>query len=387
MEPESNEILCYSFNQELNCVAIGMKRSFHLFRCEDFALLYSYTKEGASIVEMAYTTNIISIVGTPEGTNFSPQKLTIWTADTDVILCERSFLFKIEAVKVNKSRMVVCLKDKIHIYNTKNIKFLQEISAKLCLTRMALSPNSENCYLVYCGETEGTVYVYDAQSLTHQDPIEAHDGAIVKLCINSAGNRIATTSIKGTVIRVFSLPKGEKLYSFRRGLSETQIFSLNFSMNSNYLSLSSISGTIHIFDLGGTSTQEDVDEDEKEIAPQETSIIGSIASTFTSLFGLSKPGDVGLKRACMTIKAPQFNTPNICAISQDNSFLFIFLRTGVWLTYKLDIPNKVAEFDKTTTVDKGISGPIEDQEGENSDQDHGIETGKDKETLRNDGET
>ncbi len=53
---------------------------------------------------MAYTSNILAIVGADEKDDFSPKKLTIWTTDSNTVLCERSFLFKVEAIKLNKSR-------------------------------------------------------------------------------------------------------------------------------------------------------------------------------------------------------------------------------------------------------------------------------------------
>ena len=59
---------------------------------------------GAAIVEMAYSSNIVAVVGAEEKEVFSPRKLTIWTTDSNSSLCDRTFLFKIEAVKLNKSR-------------------------------------------------------------------------------------------------------------------------------------------------------------------------------------------------------------------------------------------------------------------------------------------
>jgi len=55
------------------------------------------------------------------------------------------------------------------------------------------------------------------------------------------------------MVRVFSLPKGEKLYTFKRGIQVVQIYSLTFSMSSTYITVSSNSGTIHIFKLSGNS--------------------------------------------------------------------------------------------------------------------------------------
>lgn len=205
---------------------------------------------GAAIVEMAYSSNILAIVGSDENDNFSPKKLTIWTTDSNSVLCEREFLFKIEAVRLNKSRLVACLKDKIHIYNMTNIKFLVSVNVNFTLGRLALSPSSDCPYLGYSDKIEtGSVVIYDVHALVQKKVIDAHKSPILKLVINYYGTHIATCSCKGTLIRVFSIPQGERLCSFRRGLNSAQIYSLNFNINSNCITLSSNSGTIHIFKM------------------------------------------------------------------------------------------------------------------------------------------
>jgi WD40 repeat protein len=47
--------------------------------------------------------------------------------------------------------------------------------------------------------------------------IRAHDSPVRIIAFNPEGTMLATTSDKGTVIRVFSLPTGKKLFTFRRG--------------------------------------------------------------------------------------------------------------------------------------------------------------------------
>jgi autophagy-related protein 18 len=61
---------------------------------------------------------------------------------------------------------------------------------------------------------------------------------------------LATSSEKGTVIRVWSIPGAEKLYQFRRGTREAKIYSINFNLVSTLLAVSSAHDTVHIFKLG-----------------------------------------------------------------------------------------------------------------------------------------
>eukprot|EP00826_Nyctotherus_ovalis_P057839 TRINITY_DN7919_c0_g1_i1.p1 TRINITY_DN7919_c0_g1~~TRINITY_DN7919_c0_g1_i1.p1 ORF type:complete len:210 (+),score=58.80 TRINITY_DN7919_c0_g1_i1:387-1016(+) len=201
---------------------------------------------------MAYSSNILVIVGLDENDNFSPKKLTIWATDSDSVLSEREFLFKIEAVRLNKSRLVACLKDKIHIYNMTNLKFLVSVNVNFPLGRLALSPSSDCPCLAYSDSIEtGNIVIYDVHALIQKTEINAHKSPIIKLAINYYGTHIVTSSCKGTLVRVFSVPQGERLCSFRRGINSAQIYSLNFNINTTCVTLSSSSGTVHIFKMPG----------------------------------------------------------------------------------------------------------------------------------------
>ena len=53
---------------------------------------------------MLYNTNLIALVGSGEQPEFSPRRLTLWNTSNSTILCELSFLTKIQGVKMNKLR-------------------------------------------------------------------------------------------------------------------------------------------------------------------------------------------------------------------------------------------------------------------------------------------
>ena len=80
--------------------------------------------------------------------------------------------------------------------------------------------------------------------------IPAHDSPLAALGFSPNGQRIATASEKGTVIRVFSVIEGTKLYEFRRGMKRcVAISSLVFSYCSAFLACSSNTETVHVFKL------------------------------------------------------------------------------------------------------------------------------------------
>lgn len=104
--------------------------------------------------------------------------------------------------------------------------------------------------------TVGQVQIFDAVTLQAKIMIPAHDNPLAAITFSSAGTEIATASEKGTVIRVFSVEDGSKLFEFRRGVKRcVAISSLAFSTCSKYLCCSSNTETVHVFKLERVSPE------------------------------------------------------------------------------------------------------------------------------------
>lgn len=235
-----DEVLYYSLNQDQDWLAVGTNRGYRIYNLNQNKLVSSYDNAAVGIIEMLYSTNLLAIVGADNENNahFSPKRLTIWNSNNSNSICEISFPYKVTAVKINKQRLIISIKDKIHIYDLKDTRILESIVVKNnLLGRLVLSPNNtENWFLVYTDSiTNGVVKVYDAWNLRLAKEFEAHQSPVLKMAMNYLGSRLVTTSCKGTVIRVFALPSGQKLHSFKRGLANAMVYSLSFSKQGNYL--------------------------------------------------------------------------------------------------------------------------------------------------------
>lgn len=92
--------------------------------------------------------------------------------------------------------------------------------------------------------------------------INAHEHSVTRMVIGSSGSQsfLATTSSKGTTIRLFGLPRGEFLWEFHRGSRSCQFYSLAWSGNADRLVTYGSSGTVHVFSW---PKEKDVNVDEK----------------------------------------------------------------------------------------------------------------------------
>lgn len=191
------------------------------------------------------------------------------------VICELTFPSAVLAVRLNRKRLAVVLEEEIYLYDISNMSLLHTIHTSpnpdaIC----SLSPSSDNCYLVYplpepreetettrrpahappqsayVAPTSGKLIIFDTVTLKAVNVIEAHRAPLSCLCLNNDGTLLATASETGTIIRVFSVPRGQKLYQFRRGTYPSKIYSMSFNLSSTLLCVSSTSDTVHIFRLG-----------------------------------------------------------------------------------------------------------------------------------------
>ncbi|KAI0145310.1 WD40 repeat-like protein [Xylariaceae sp. FL1272] len=255
-----------TFNQDHSCLAVGTSKGFRIYHTDPFSKIFSSDDGNIANIEMLFSTSLVALV-------LSPRHLVIQNTKRASVICELTFPSAVKAVRLNRKRLCVVLEEGIYLYDIANMSLLQHIETSpnpsaIC----ALSPSSENCYLayplprprddlgdkrpahsppapLYAPVTSGDVLIFDTLTMKAVNVIEAHRAPLSCIALNHDGTLLATASETGTIIRVFSLPKGNKLYQFRRGTYPSTIYSMSFNMKSSLLCVSSTSDTVHIFRL------------------------------------------------------------------------------------------------------------------------------------------
>ncbi|KAH0427083.1 hypothetical protein CcaCcLH18_09922 [Colletotrichum camelliae] len=256
-----------TFNQDHSCLAVGTSKGFRIYHTDPFSKIFSSDDGNIAIIEMLFSTSLVALI-------LSPRHLIIQNTKRSSVICELTFPSAVLAVRLNRKRLAVVLESEIYLYDISNMSLLYTIPTSpnpgaIC----ALSPSSENCYIAYplpkpredngdkrpahapplstyVAPTSGEVLVFDTITLKAVNVIEAHRSPLCSISLNSEGTLLATASETGTIIRVFSVPGGQKLYQFRRGTYPSTIYSMSFNLSSTLLCVSSTSDTVHIFRLG-----------------------------------------------------------------------------------------------------------------------------------------
>lgn len=288
---------------------------------------------------MLYTTNLILLVGLTEFGDFSPKKITIWSTNQNVVLCSSyPFSSNINIAKINKLRMIIGERNFLHIYSTGDMKILHTIDVEIVtLGKLALSPNSEknNWVCFSSSNDEGTVKVYDTMYPSLKTNIKAHKSPILKMCLNANGDRLATCSCKGTIIRIFSLPKGDKMLTYKRGISSAFIFCLNFSSNNEKLISSSDTGNLHVFDLKQESEEHD----------QPKGVSKLFSRMFVTVAAKVMPRDYedtfGTQGASLVFNSDIMKISNLVSFNPKNSNeAFCFTSDGSFYLFSINYDNK-----------------------------------------------
>lgn len=246
-------MLYVAFNQDQGCFACGTDSGFRIFNCDPFKQTYrrDFSNGGIGIVEMLFRCNILALVGGGRNPRYPLNKVMIWDDHQNRCIGELSFRSEVKAVRMSRERVVVVLEQKIYVYNFKDLNLLHTFETVvnpkgLC----SLCADSRFEVLAYPGLQKGYIRVelFDLQRFIL---IPAHENRLSMLALNNDGSRLATTSERGTLVRVWDTRSGTRLAELRRGAEGAEIQSLSFNLDSSCLLVSSDHGTVHIFKLDG----------------------------------------------------------------------------------------------------------------------------------------
>ena len=255
LQNSSGEIYI-SFNQTEKYDCVGTSIGFYIYSLNPFKKILSRKIDsGISIVKMLYESNIIVFVGKSDKGLYPNNKLIIWDDSKKTVLGEITYNSKIINLNVTKDHIIVLIKGKIYVYDFESLDLLRTIKLNIDTKLICMGlENSE--YLIYPGDDLGTINITTLIDSNQIDSIQAHQSNIENLCISNDGKYIASASEKGTVIRLFSTETKEKINEFRRGCDPTKIIDLRFNHTNSILLVSSVKGTIHLYNSGIDKTLE-----------------------------------------------------------------------------------------------------------------------------------
>ena len=292
---------------------------------------------------MLHNSNIILLVGLTEFGKFSPNRIILWRTDKNAPFYYSSpFSSKIIAAKVNRCRMIVGERNYIHIFSIGEINKLHSYEvSNISLGKLILSNNTDkNVWVCFSSSTDqGEVKVYDAlYPSSKKIQIKAHKSPILKLSLSNKGDRLATCSCKGTIIRIFSLPDGLKLCTFKRGISPALIFCMNFSKEGDKLIVSCDKGVINLFDI-----EEEIEKikDDKEPKGFKKVVYRGLLTLASKIMPSDYEDSLGVQGSEIGYTEDVIKISNVVGFCGDKiKEAFSFSADGTFNKYNIDYVNK-----------------------------------------------
>merc|ERR1712129_474054 len=252
-------------------------------------------------------------------------------------LCRLNFKSTVLNIKMNKSRLAVCVAEsKIHLFQINNMKQIHEVNVfnKSDGEAFDLCCDENNCLLAYPDASKcGAIGILDAFNLQKRTIIEAHDSPLQIVRFNADGNYLCSASLMATLIRVFAIPSGTLLYTFRRGTYPSSIYSISFNPSSTLLSITSKNNmSMHIFDLNKYKYNES-----KKIS--SSLHINQTANKMSEFLPHSIKNQLEHPRAIITINIEQQRAIIKCGWLNDYTLLCA-TQNGYFYRYSIDDTSK-----------------------------------------------
>jgi len=231
---------------------------------------------------------------------------------------------------MRKERLVVVLEKRLYLYNFSDVKLVDQFETFQNPTGLVSMPSdTEQIIIASLGEKVGQVRV---EHYDKRDPIfiDAHNNAISQLVLSPDGTKLATSSTRGTLIRVFDVATKQKLHEFRRGSHVATIHSLSFNKTGSLLCVSSDRGTVHVYNLNATSENR------------------------TSSFAFMSPVVPFLGSSWSSKQLSVNETKSLCLLHND--FIYVFGSSGKLYKFSISSPDKPISVDDF--IDKNIAMPL-----------------------------
>ena len=205
---------------------------------------------GIGRIEMLKTTNILCLVGGGKKPKYPLNKIIVWDDSKCKIIGELRFNSPVLNTKIKMDRIIGITERKIYVFNINTLDLIDMYDTFENTNGVhALSTGDLVSILAFPFQAKGKVKLVNFLSSLQPPAISAHDTKIGCLSINEEGSLLATTSDKGTLIKIFLIQNGNLISELRRGAKNAEINCISFDDNNKYVGCTSVMGTVHIFNI------------------------------------------------------------------------------------------------------------------------------------------
>lgn len=117
------------FNQDASCIALGTNDGFRVFTTDPLKCQFERRNLGSiAIAELLFRNQIVALVGGSENRLYPNTKVIIWDDYQLRQIDEIKLNCAVLAVKLRSDKIVVVMRNKVHIYALADLEFLDTLA-------------------------------------------------------------------------------------------------------------------------------------------------------------------------------------------------------------------------------------------------------------------
>ncbi|KAF9058023.1 SVP1-like protein 2 [Panaeolus papilionaceus] len=264
------------FDPDCNIFTTATAAGFAVYRTCPLQLIRKreFSNGTLSIVQPMHSCNLVFLVGGGRSPLYPPNKVVVWNETLGREVAELEFRERVRGLACRRGWLCVALRWRVVAFQVgESISRFQEwdtFENPRGLLALATAPFST--LLAIPGHKIGHIQIIHLPpcalpalrgpppSKPPQKPpppstkhpvsiIIAHNTALTAISVPPSGDLLATTSVQGTLVRVWDAMTGNPIKEFRRGTDKADIYGVAFRPDEQEVCVWSDKGTVHIFAL------------------------------------------------------------------------------------------------------------------------------------------
>ncbi|KAI0082574.1 WD40 repeat-like protein [Panus rudis PR-1116 ss-1] len=262
------------------------QEGFAVYRTWPLKLLRKREITGGTLAAAVplHTSSLLFLLGGGRSPRYPPNKVIFWDDAQGREVAELEFRERVRGLACRRGWLAVALRRRVVVYKVEKTvsRYAEWDTCDNPKGILALATEAYSTLLAIPGRQMGHVQLVHLPPCAPPQPlgpppstpplrpppqpsqhpvsiIAAHNTALTALAVPPSGRLLATTSSRGTLVRVWDTHTGKVVRELRRGTDQAQIYGLAFRPDEKEVCVWSDKGTVHIFSLvagsGATNRQ------------------------------------------------------------------------------------------------------------------------------------
>ncbi|KZT12813.1 uncharacterized protein LAESUDRAFT_719117 [Laetiporus sulphureus 93-53] len=268
------------FDADCHIFTASTQAGFAVYRTWPLQLLRKREITGGTLAAVVplHESSLLFLLGGGRSPRYPPNKVILWDDSLGQEVAELEFAERVRGLACRRGWLVVALRRRIVVFQLgekvarfgewetyDNPRGLLAIATAMHSTLLAV-PGRQlgHVQLIHLPPCPPSVPLGPPSSAHPASPapsarkhpvsiIVAHDSALSTISVAPSGHLLATTSARGTLIRIWDPESGHQVREFRRGTDRAEIYGVAFRPDEKEVCAWSDKGTIHVFSLRGGS--------------------------------------------------------------------------------------------------------------------------------------